>query len=81
VTGPINLGNPGECTILELAQSVISLTGSSSKIVHRPPVSDDPRQRCPDITQAKSVLKWSPSTSRQEGLKRTVEYFRQTIGC
>ncbi len=76
-TGPVNLGNPSECTIAELARSIVELTGSSSKIVHLPAVADDPRQRCPDITQAQELLHWSPSTSRHDGLTRTIDYFRQ----
>ncbi len=76
VTGPINLGNPSECTIAELAQTIVALTGSSSKIVHLPAVADDPRQRCPDISQAQKLLNWSPSIARRDGLARTVEYFR-----
>lgn len=75
VTGPINLGNPVEFTILELARQVIALTGSPSRIIHRPLPQDDPRQRCPDISTAQSVLGWSPMIQLEEGLKRTIEYF------
>jgi UDP-glucuronate decarboxylase len=75
VTGPINLGNPTECTVLELAQRILDLTGSRSRIVRRPLPEDDPKQRCPDIAQAKSVLGWQPRTALDEGLKLTIEYF------
>ena len=74
--GPINIGNPGEFTMIELADQIISMTGSSSKIVFKPLPPDDPRQRQPDISLAKSVLGWSPKISLAEGLESTVEYFR-----
>jgi UDP-glucuronate decarboxylase len=74
--GPMNLGNPGEFTIHELAEHVIRLTGSSSKIVSRPLPTDDPRQRQPDITLARKVLGWEPTVPLEEGLKRTIDYFR-----
>jgi UDP-glucuronate decarboxylase len=75
VTGPINIGNPKEFTILELAQLVVDLTGSRSRVVHRPRPQDDPRQRRPDISKANDVLAWSPRTELAEGLKRTIAYF------
>jgi UDP-glucuronate decarboxylase len=75
VTGPINIGNPKEFTILELAQLVIDLTGSRSRVVHRPRPQDDPRQRRPDISKANDVLAWSPRTELKEGLARTIAYF------
>ena len=75
VTGPINLGNPGEFTILELAEQVIALTGSKSRIVHRPLPEDDPKQRRPDIERARDLLGWVPKVSLAEGLKRTIPYF------
>jgi UDP-glucuronate decarboxylase len=75
VTGPINLGNPEEFTIADLAQSVIALTNSTSKIVHLPLPQDDPRQRCPDIARAKELLDWTPSIPLAEGLVKTIEYF------
>lgn len=75
VTGPINLGNPGEFTILELAETIIRLTGSSSRIVYLPLPEDDPRQRCPDITTAREVLQWKPTVSLHDGLVQTIEYF------
>jgi len=79
VTGPINVGNPHEITIRDLAERVIALTGSPSRLVHRPMPSDDPRQRQPDITQAKTVLDWEPSTALDEGLSRTIAYFRELL--
>ncbi len=76
VTGPVNLGNPGEFTMLELAEKVIKQTGSASKIVHRPLPQDDPRQRKPDISKASSLLGWEPEVVLDEGLKRTIEFFK-----
>ena len=75
VTGPINLGNPREFTMRELAELVIQLTGSSSTIVHRPLPQDDPRQRQPNISQARKVLDWEPITPLEEGLAKTIAYF------
>jgi UDP-glucuronate decarboxylase len=75
VTGPVNLGNPAEFTIRQLAELVISLTGSSSKIVSHPLPQDDPRQRCPDISKARELLNWKPTVPLQEGLRATIEYF------
>jgi UDP-glucuronate decarboxylase len=75
VTGPINLGNPNEFTIRQLAEQVIELTGSKSKIVYRPLPHDDPKQRCPDITKAKDILQWEPKIQLREGLTRTIGYF------
>ena len=75
VIGPINLGNPGEFTMIELAELVIELTGSSSKVVHEALPSDDPTQRCPDITLAKEALGWEPRVKLAEGLKNTIGYF------
>ena len=75
ITGPINLGNPHEFTIAELARLVIELTGSKSALVHRPLPSDDPRQRCPDITQAGAALGWAPTVQLREGLAKTIDYF------
>jgi UDP-glucuronate decarboxylase len=79
VTGPINLGNPEEFTISELAQSVIVLTGSRSKIVHRPMPDDDPKQRRPDISKAAELLGWAPKVPLQEGLRRTIPYFERLL--
>jgi len=78
-TGPLNLGNPGEFTILELADKVKHMTGSNSRIVHRPLPADDPRQRQPDISLAKKILDWEPTTDLEVGLKRTIEYFKKQI--
>ncbi|HEY0634938.1 MAG TPA: NAD-dependent epimerase/dehydratase family protein, partial [Gammaproteobacteria bacterium] len=75
ITGPINTGNPGEFTILELAEKVIELTGSPSKIIKLPLPQDDPRQRRPDITRAKAVLGWEPTIPLEQGLPRTISYF------
>ena len=75
VTGPINLGNPGEFTIRELAEHVVDLTGSSSKLVNKPLPQDDPRQRQPDITRAQSQLNWAPHIELREGLTKTISYF------
>lgn len=76
IIGPVNLGNPGEFNILELAEAVIRLTGSSSKVVFRPLPQDDPTQRQPDISQAKGLLSWEPGVPLEEGLKKTIEYFK-----
>jgi UDP-glucuronate decarboxylase len=74
--GPVNIGNPGEFTMIELAEQVIALTNSSSTLVHRPLPSDDPRQRRPDISLASEKLGWAPEISLAEGLLPTIEYFR-----
>ncbi len=79
VTGPINLGNPGEFTILELASKVISLTGSRSELVFLPSSSDDPAQRCPDITLAKQTLDWEPRIQLEQGLVKTIAYFDELL--
>lgn len=75
ITGPINLGNPKEFTILELAENVIDLVGSKSKLINEPLPQDDPKQRQPDITKAKEHLNWEPTVPLREGLKRTIKYF------
>lgn len=77
--GPVNLGNPAEFTMAELAQKIISLTSSKSCIVYKQLPSDDPRQRCPDITLAKQKLGWEPKIGPDEGLKRTIEYFKKFV--
>ena len=77
VTGPINLGNPGEFTMLELAETVLRLTKSSSKLVFMPLPADDPRQRQPDISVARETLGWGPTVALEEGLERTIAYFRE----
>ena len=79
VTGPINLGNPGEFTMLELASQVLDLAGSQSKIVHRPLPQDDPKQRRPDITKAQDILGWTPRIPLKEGLARTISYFEKLL--
>jgi UDP-glucuronate decarboxylase len=79
VTGPINLGNPTEFTILQLASQVIELVGSRSRIAHRPLPTDDPRQRRPDISRAREVLGWVPRIPLAEGLKRTISYFEDLL--
>lgn len=91
VTGPMNLGNTEEFTILELASLVIKLTGARSKVVHRPRPQDDPRQRRPDISKANDILKWAPKTKLADGLSKTIAYIDDllrdgarllfTIGC
>ena len=81
ITGPVNLGNPGEFTMVELAEQVVELTGSGSQIVHEPLPSDDPRQRCPDISYAKAQLGWEPRTQLAEGLKRTIAYFDELLSA
>jgi len=77
--GPLNLGNPGEFTMQELAELTLKLVGGKSKIVHRPLPADDPKQRRPDITLAKKILKWTPAVPLEEGLKRTISYFRPRV--
>jgi UDP-glucuronate decarboxylase len=79
VTGPINIGNPEEFSIATLAATVIDLTGSRSRMVHRPRPQDDPRQRRPDISTAKEVLGWGPRTPLAEGLKKTIGYFEELL--
>ena len=79
-TGPMNLGNPGEFTIKELAEKVIALTGSSSNLIFEDLPIDDPLQRCPDISLAKSKIDWQPKIQLDEGLKTTIEYFKQLKG-
>ncbi len=76
---PINLGNPTEVTVRQVAEEVIELTGSRSGIEYRPLPADDPRKRQPDITRAKEILGWQPTTSRREGFARTIEYFRSVV--
>jgi UDP-glucuronate decarboxylase len=78
-TGPVNLGNPGEFTILELAEKVIALTGSKSKLVFKPLPSDDPTQRCPDISVAREKMGWEPTMKLQDGLVKAIRYFKERI--
>ena len=79
VTGPINVGNPGEFTMIELAEAVLRLTGSKSKLVRLPLPADDPKQRQPDITKARDVLGWEPKVQLEDGLKETIAYFRKLL--
>ncbi len=79
VIGPVNLGNPSEFTIFELAENVIRLTGSTSRIVFRPLPQDDPAQRRPDIARAERLLSWQPRVPLAEGLAKTVAYFREVL--
>lgn len=76
---PVNIGNPSEITLLQFAEEILTLTGSKSKIIYEPLPQDDPKQRQPDITKATEILGWSPKVDRSEGLKRTLEYFKEHI--
>ena len=80
ITGPLNLGNPVEFKIVDLAEMVVSLTGSRSRIIRKPLPVDDPRQRCPDITFAREQLGWQPTVPLETGLRRTIEYFERLVG-
>jgi UDP-glucuronate decarboxylase len=75
--GPVNLGNPVELTVKDIAEKIISLTGSKSKIVYKPLPENDPKKRRPDISLAKEKLNWSPAVDLEDGLKKTIEYFRK----
>lgn len=79
VTGPVNLGNPNEYTMLDLADTVIALTGSSSQLEYKQLPQDDPKQRCPDITLANKILSWSPTTKLEVGLEQTINYFKSQL--
>lgn len=78
-TGPVNLGNPQEFTVLELAEKVLKLTGSKSKLAYKKLPEDDPQKRCPDITLAKTALNWTPQVELEDGLQRTIAYFKKTL--
>jgi UDP-glucuronate decarboxylase len=78
-TGPVNLGNPSEISILELAKKVLKITDSKSRIVFKTLPQDDPVRRCPDITLARKKLEWQPKVSLEEGLEKTVEYFKKVL--
>ncbi len=78
-TGPVNLGNPSEIAILELAEKIIDITGSTSKVVHKALPDDDPVRRCPDISLARQMLKWEPQCSLDRGLRKTIAYFEQLL--
>lgn len=80
ITGPINLGNPVECSMAELAQTILTLTDSRSQLVYSPLPQDDPRRRCPDITRAQATLGWQPSIPLREGLQETIRYFAELLG-
>jgi UDP-glucuronate decarboxylase len=79
--GPVNLGNPGEFTMLELAEEVITLVGGPSRVTHRPLPQDDPRQRQPDIERARSLLGFAPKVPLREGLGRTIDDFRRRLAA
>jgi UDP-glucuronate decarboxylase len=79
ITGPINLGNPHEITVRELAERIIAITGARSKLVHAPLPQDDPMQRCPDITMARTTLGWEPNVALEQGLLRTIAYFERLL--
>jgi UDP-glucuronate decarboxylase len=81
VTGPVNLGNPAETSILDLARRIVRMTGSSSQVELRPLPADDPMQRCPDIARARSLLGWQPRVPLPTGLRRTIDHFRATLGA
>ncbi len=80
VTGPVNLGNPHELTVRDLAERILALTGSRSKLVFEALPQDDPTQRCPDIGRAKALLDWQPTVELDEGLTRTIAYFDALLG-
>ena len=80
-TGPVNIGNPGEFTMIELAELVLKLTGSKSKLVFKPLPQDDPKQRQPDISLAKNVLGWEPKIRLEDGLRETIDYFRTKLAA
>jgi len=77
---PVNIGNPHEMTIKDIAETIIKMTGSTSKIIYKPLPTDDPKQRRPDITRARTLLKWEPKVALEEGLVKTIEYFRRKVG-
>jgi UDP-glucuronate decarboxylase len=80
-TGPVNVGNPVEFTILELAERVLKLVGGRSRLVFKPLPEDDPKQRQPDITLAKAKLGWQPKVALEDGLKETIAYFRRLLAA
>jgi len=79
VTGPMNLGNPGEFTIRQLAEKILEMTGSKSELVENPLPIDDPTQRCPNISLAKEQIDWQPTVALEEGLEKTISYFKEVI--
>jgi len=80
-TGPVNLGNPGEFTMIELAEAIKALTSSKSELIHKPLPADDPKQRQPDIRLTKEAMGWEPSIMLEEGLKPTIAYFEQLLSA
>jgi dTDP-glucose 4,6-dehydratase len=78
---PTNIGNPQEITILEFAERIRALTGATTPIVFKPLPQDDPKQRCPDISKARRLLHWEPKVNLEEGLRRTLEYFKQQVAA
>jgi UDP-glucuronate decarboxylase len=80
-TGPVNIGNPGEYSMIQLAETILGMIGGKSKIVFRPLPGDDPKQRRPNIELAKEKLGWTPRTSLQEGLEPTIDYFKRTLNA
>ena len=80
-TGPMNIGNPGEFTMVELAEKVLTLAGSRSKLVFEPLPADDPKQRQPDIGLARATIGWEPEVALEDGLKETIAYFRKLLGA
>jgi len=78
-TGPVNIGNPGEFTMLQLAETILKLSGSKSKIIHQPLPSDDLKQRQPNIELAKAKLGWEPKVNLEDGLKETIAYFKRIV--
>ena len=80
-TGPVNIGNPGEFTMLELAEKILRLTASRSRLAFEPLPSDDPRQRQPDIALAREQLGWEPKVNLEDGLRETIAYFRTIVGA
>jgi UDP-glucuronate decarboxylase len=79
LTGPVNIGNPDEFTIKQLAETVVELVGGTARIIYRDLPADDPRQRCPDISLAQSQLGWQPVVKLRQGLQRTIDYFREKL--
>jgi dTDP-glucose 4,6-dehydratase len=80
VNDPVNIGNPQELTIEQIARLIIKMTGSKSQVVYKPLPEDDPKVRQPDITRARSLLGWEPKVTLEEGLGKTIEYFREKVG-
>jgi len=76
----VNIGNPREMTIKEIAETIIRMTGSKSKLIYKPLPTDDPKQRRPDITRARTLLGWEPKVQLEEGLVKTIEYFKARVG-